>query len=117
MNKQEAISKTSVLEQSVKYYHEQLIDCGNQILECKAIIDAPEPKTGRVMSVDDLEVGSRYYTVTGIKRMGVSYCEEDRDFNCIAWGLAFHDKSSCEQYIEQLKREQELRVKHNKDNK
>ena len=110
MNKQEAISKTVKLNESVSYYNQQLIDCGNQILECKTIIDAPEPKTGRVMSVDDLG-GSFYRIMLNRPQKSSTECAQFGVIeNWVDIGIIFHDAKSCEQYIEYLKLEQELRV-------
>jgi hypothetical protein len=76
----------------------------------KAIIDRPEVKTGRVMSVCDLERNSLYYSVshtllTSVSSLGGHAVDSLRT----ATGTAFHDKESAERHLEYLKLEQELR--------
>jgi hypothetical protein len=74
----------------------------------KAIIDRPEVKTGRVMSVEDLEVGYEYFHAS---RNTVRYVfsGDMMDRGLIDVGNAFHDRETAEKYLEYLKLEQELR--------
>ena len=73
----------------------------------KAIIDKPEVKTGRVLSVGDLELNAKYWFVyTGVSRTSMDNNVFDRAR--IETGSAFHDKESAEKYLEYLKLEQEL---------
>jgi hypothetical protein len=74
----------------------------------KAIIDKPEVKTGRVMSVEDLEVGYEYFHAS---RNTVRYVfsGDMMDRGLIDVGNAFHDRETAKKHIEYLKLEQELR--------
>ena len=74
----------------------------------KAIINKPEVKTGRVMSVEDLEVGYEYFHAS---RNTVRYVfsGDMMDRGLIDVGNAFHDKETAKRHLEYLKLEQELR--------
>jgi hypothetical protein len=87
---------------------EQIVAAYVEINRLQAIIDKPEAKTGRVMSVEDLEVGYEYFHVS---RNTVRYVfsGDMMDRGLIDVGNAFHDKETAEKYLEYLKLEQELR--------
>ena len=120
MNKAEAYK----LIRNAKKRRDSYLDCikGDAYLDCvireeqlieelQAIIDAPEPKTGWVLGVDDLRVGDKYFTFTNQQRvLEVDFKGHNYDKAKIVCGLAFHDDKSCEQYLERLMLEQELRV-------
>jgi hypothetical protein len=65
-------------------------------------------KTGRVMSVDDMVMGTEYFTP--LQKGYIRWSKDSFDLRKVALGQAFHDKASCEQYLEQLKCAQKLRV-------
>jgi hypothetical protein len=74
----------------------------------KAIINKPEAKTGRVMSVSDLQVDISYWA-GGHEARRVKFKGDSVDKGLIESGVAFHDKETAEKHIEYLKLEQELR--------
>jgi hypothetical protein len=78
----------------------------------KAIIDKPEAKpevkTGRVMSLEDLQLGDYYWIAFTHPRTSV-FKKDIYSKGHIESGLAFHDKETAEKYLEYLKLEQELR--------
>ena len=94
MNKQEA--------------KEQMLLVKAEMDKLQAIIDKPESKVGRVISINDLCNGARYYTATRYVVV-YNFCGGDFDKDVISHGLAFHDKETAEQYLKYLKLEQELR--------
>jgi hypothetical protein len=74
----------------------------------KAIIDKPEVKTGRVMSVEDLKVGVAYF-FTARTICSNLFAGDEVDAERVEAGMAFHDEETAEKHIEYLKLEQELR--------
>jgi hypothetical protein len=74
----------------------------------KAIINKPEAKTGRVMSLEDIGYGVSYWTSTMDVCSRTCY-NDSYDKTRIEVGLAFHDEQSAERHLEYLKLEQELR--------
>jgi hypothetical protein len=74
----------------------------------KAIIDKPEAKTGRVMSVSDLQLDTFFWSAWDTPR-GITFRGDNTDKRLVEAGIAFHDKETAEKYIEYLKLEQELR--------
>jgi hypothetical protein len=74
----------------------------------KAIIDRPEAKTGRVMSVEDLKVGVAYF-FTARNICSNLFVGDEVDAERVDVGNAFHDKETAKKHIEYLKLEQELR--------
>ena len=88
---------------------EQMTALQVEMDKLKAIINPPEVKTGRVLSLDDLELNAEYWFVcTGVNL--TSMRNDSFDKASIENGIAFHDKESAEQYREYLKLKQELRV-------
>lgn len=112
MNKQEAKDKIIKLNKSLTYFNNKMADCKTHLEILQKIIDAPEPKTGRVMSVDDLVEGCEYFVFSLARVDYYTFTPAKRTWaeGFILCGVAFHDKSSCEQYMEQLKFEQSVRV-------
>jgi hypothetical protein len=112
MNKQEAIITKAKLLDKIKRFVDFSVSANKELSELQKIIDAPEPKTGRVMSVDDLLLGVECFA-TSLNGQALSIWFNSGEVHkvAISMGLLFHDKASCEQYIVQLKREQELRNK------
>jgi hypothetical protein len=89
---------------------EQMAVMQKEMDKLKAIIDKPEAKTGRVMSVCDLERNTLYYTA--LHTLVSPACASDEhsiDSRRIVTGTAFHDKETADKYFEYLKLEQELR--------
>jgi hypothetical protein len=74
----------------------------------KAIIDKPEVKAGRVMSVEDLKYGAQYFYTIGSVNTN-TFRNDSIDRGIITVGAAFHDKETAGKYLEYLKLEQELR--------
>lgn len=87
----------------------------DRVDELQVIIDAPEPKTGRVMSVDDLTDGMTLWKYTAVRGADVLVfyfgCKES--IALIQIGILFYDANTCEKYIEQLKSEQKMRILFN----
>jgi len=76
----------------------------------QAVLDAPEPKIGRVMSVYDLYVGIKCFSPSCTGAVSRVKCDGDSwDCAAIKMGYLFYDKDSCDQYMEYLILEQELR--------
>ena len=96
-----------------KTAQEQMTALQVEMDKLKAIIDKPEVKAGRVLSLDDLELKAEYWFTGGVADRGASRTSMDNDVfdkASISTGSAFHDKESAWQYVEYLKLEQELRV-------
>jgi hypothetical protein len=74
----------------------------------KAIIDKPEVKTGRVMSVEDLKVGVAYF-FTARTICSNLFAGDEVDAERVEAGMAFHDEETAKRHLEYLKLEQELR--------
>jgi len=110
MNKREAIINYTRQECRLKEVKLEIISINSSMKEYQAIIDAPEPKAGRVMDVDDLADEDTYFAAS-TQCTEICFDGRESDKARILHGLAFHDKESCQQYLIQLKREQELRSK------
>jgi len=109
MNKQEAIKTIEGLDICINDWVVNISKSKSRIKILQEIIDAPEPKTGRVMSVDDL--GKVFYQVCTSGVISTKHINATDDLPLrVSLGQAFHDRASCEKYIEYLKLEQELRV-------
>jgi hypothetical protein len=87
---------------------EQMKVLQREMDKLKAIIATPEVKTGRVMSGDDLRLGSTYWYTYG-RTSSSSYLRDRVDSGRIDAGSAFHDEQSAQRHLEYLKLEQELR--------
>jgi hypothetical protein len=87
---------------------EQMKVLQGEMDKLKAIIATPEVKTGRVMSGDDLRLGSTYWCTHGPIAPS-SYMQDSIDSRRIDAGLAFHDEQSAQRHLEYLKLEQKLR--------
>ena len=96
MNKQTAQEQMTVLQAEMD--------------KLKSIIDKPEAKTGRVLSVDDLELNKDYWFVGSSVCRRATMDKYEMDRVRIEMGNAFHDKETAEQYSEYLNLEQELRI-------
>ena len=111
MNKQEA--RAGIV--NLKLERQSLINSLNlndsQIYDCQAIIDAQEPQTGRVISADDLALGVKYFVPT--QKSYIRWSRDSFDFIAVSLGQAFHDRASCEKYIELLSLEQTFRAAKN----
>jgi hypothetical protein len=94
-----------------KTAQEQLSAMQVEMDKLKAIIDTPEVKAGRVMDVNDLD---NFFYVTNERcqptRIGVMHYDAKKLLNLVSMGVIFHDEQSCNDYIEYLKLEQELRI-------
>jgi hypothetical protein len=76
----------------------------------QAVLDAPEPRFGRVMSVYGLYVGIKCFSPSCTGAVSRVKCDGDSwDCAAIEMGYLFYDKDSCDQYMEYLILEQELR--------
>ena len=92
-----------------KTAQEQLTALQVEIDKLKVIINTPEVKTGRVLSMGDLELNAKYWVVyTAITRTTMD--NDSFDKARIETGSAFHDKETAERYLTYLKLEQELRI-------
>ena len=89
--------------------HQLIIDNHAEQTRLQAIIDKPEVKTGRVLFVDDLVKGDKYFIFTGNFVDSYSFDADDIDERIINAGMAFHDRESCEQYRRELITAQSLR--------
>jgi hypothetical protein len=92
-----------------KTAQEQLSAMQVEMDKLKVIINTLEVKTGRVMRVEDLEMGVNYWSVAD--RTSTSFYMRDKiDIRRIETGSAFYDKETAEKHLEYLKLEQELRI-------
>ena len=99
-----------------KTAQEQLSAMQVEMDKLKAIINTPEVKTGRVLSVEDLKMGVNYWSVAD--RTSTSFYMRDKiDIRRIETGSAFYDKETAEKHLEYLKLEQELRIAQAADGK
>tara|TARA_R110000850_G_scaffold270410_1_gene403438 strand:- start:31 stop:747 length:717 start_codon:yes stop_codon:yes gene_type:complete len=82
----------------------------------QAIIDAPEIKTGRILSADELTHGVEYYHIVRSQSPSKAiFTGHDADLQRINQGVAFHDEKSASQQIELFKLEQLLRIAQRED--
>jgi hypothetical protein len=89
--------------------HQLIIDNQAEQEHLQAIIDKPNAKTGRVLFVDDIKVGDRYYVCDGVRVSSNMFNSDEFDTAIISLGEAFHDSGSCEQYRRELITAQSLR--------
>ena len=112
----EMMKLLGVPDMNKKAAQEQLAAMQIEMNKLQEIIDAPEIKTGRVLSADELTHGIGYYHIVRSQSPSKAiFTGHDADLQRINQGVAFHDEKSASQHLKYLELEQLLRIAQRED--
>ena len=111
MDKQEAIEAKEKLIAKIERFNNFSAAAALELISIQSIIDAtPEPKIGRIMSVDEVPHEGYIFESGHTLSRSLSRYTRDTLQRWISVGVIFHDAETCDKYGEYLKLEQELRL-------